>query len=405
MCGAAFAQERGRLVSVRAGGDAADSFIELVGDRPLSFTTLKLRAPPRVVVDFAETDLALPLRDLAVDDGTIRRVAAAPAGQKTARVVIELAGDAEFAVRAHGSTVEVRVPRIAPLVARAEPQSPTGRPADAPQDGAAKPRPAGVPADPSQVAAAAPPPVAPSGEGASAQAAGSARPVGASTQGAARPAAEPAAVAAAGPGRTPAGDGEAAQPTGATAPESESQKRASLPTVALVGSRAVPRPAPESAFARKRREKEERVAAYAAAQRGAAEKSAVAQKARTLAAAEKRHAGPQRQLALASSRHSITGIGFRPVGDGEVIVRSDRPLEYGVSAEGNTVVLHLAGAGIPLPNNRRPLDTHFFNGPVQRVVPLTVDGGTDLRIELREHADYQLAQSGGALTVTFSVPR
>ena len=76
-CGAAVAQERGRLIAVRAGGDAAESAIELVGDRPLSFTTLKLRSPPRVVVDFAETDLALPERDLPVDDGTIRRVAAA----------------------------------------------------------------------------------------------------------------------------------------------------------------------------------------------------------------------------------------------------------------------------------------------------------------------------------------
>ena len=88
-----------------------------------------------------------------------------------------------------------------------------------------------------------------------------------------------------------------------------------------------------------------------------------------------------------------------------VIIRSDQALEYGVSADGDAIVLHFPGAGIPLPNNRRPLDTHFFGGPVQRVVPLTVASGTDLRIELRGHADYQLAQSGGVLTVTFSAPR
>ena len=465
---------------MRAGGDAAESFIELVGDRPLSFTTLKLRSPPRVVVDFAETDLALPLRDLAVDDGTIRRVAAAPAGQKTARVVIELAADAEFAVRAQGNTIEVRVPRIAPLLAKAEPPK---APAEPPATGAQGASPAGRPAEAPQVAAAEPPPpagprdeppqvAAPSRDGApSARAAESARPVATAPAKETPPAVAPAATAAV----EPPGRSEAAKPA-APAPGSESQKRASLPTVALVGSRAAPPPPAESAAARKRREKDERVAAYASAQRAAAEKAAAAhqaarerrlaaaeqaaadqraisekaaaarksaregklaaaekaaadaqiaaeraaadrqiaaergaaaQKARKLAAVERRRAAAdhRRKLAPAAPRHSISGIGFRPEGDGQVIVRSDHPLEYGVSADGNAVVLHLTSAVIPLLNNRRALDTHYFNGPVQRVVPLTVDGGTDLRIELREHADYQLAQSGGVLTVTFSVPR
>ena len=104
-------------------------------------------------------------------------------------------------------------------------------------------------------------------------------------------------------------------------------------------------------------------------------------------------------------RHSITGIGFRPIGGGEVIVHSDHPLEYGISGDGDAVLLHLPAAGIPLANNRRPLDTRFFGGPVQRVVPLEVAGGTDVRIELNAHAEYQLAQSGTVLTVTFSAPR
>ena len=106
-----------------------------------------------------------------------------------------------------------------------------------------------------------------------------------------------------------------------------------------------------------------------------------------------------------AQRHAITGIGFRPINGGEVIVRSDQPLEYGVSDDDNALLLHLPSAGIPLPNNRRPLDTRFFGGPVQRVVPVARENGTDLRIELRGHADYQLAQSGTVLTVTFSAPR
>jgi hypothetical protein len=69
------------------------------------------------------------------------------------------------------------------------------------------------------------------------------------------------------------------------------------------------------------------------------------------------------------------------------------------------VLLHLPSTAIPVANNRRPLDTQFFAGAVQRVVPLPVEGGTDVRIELRERAEYQLAQSGSVLTVTFSAPQ
>ena len=69
------------------------------------------------------------------------------------------------------------------------------------------------------------------------------------------------------------------------------------------------------------------------------------------------------------------------------------------------MLLHLPSAAIPLPNNRRPLDTRFFDGAVSRVVPVQVADGTDVRIELKEHAEYQLAQSGSVLTVTFSAPR
>ena len=95
-------------------------------------------------------------------------------------------------------------------------------------------------------------------------------------------------------------------------------------------------------------------------------------------------------------------VSFRPIQGGEVIVRSDHPLEYGVSDDAGAVLLHLPSAAIPLPNNRRPLDTRFFHGAVERVVPLPVAGGTDVRIELRQHAEYQLAQNGSVLTVTFS---
>ena len=106
-----------------------------------------------------------------------------------------------------------------------------------------------------------------------------------------------------------------------------------------------------------------------------------------------------------ASLASITAIGFRPVRGGEVIVRSDHPLDYGVSGDDRSILLHLRSARIPVANNRRPLDTRYFEGPVERVVPQPVADGTDLRIVLRAPAEYQLEQSGSVLTVTFSNPR
>jgi hypothetical protein len=109
-------------------------------------------------------------------------------------------------------------------------------------------------------------------------------------------------------------------------------------------------------------------------------------------------AGP----AAGKGHAAITGIGFRPQAGGEVIVRSDRPLRYGVSSMDRAVLLHLPDAAIPVANNRRPLDTRFFGGTVQRVVPQQVPGGTEVRIELREPAEVHLNQSGSLLTLSFT---
>jgi AMIN domain-containing protein len=298
---AALGAERGRLLSVRAAGDAGTAVVELQGDRPLSFSTLKLASPPRIVIDLADTAVAVLAAEQEVSDGTVRRIAVADAGARTARVVIELAAESEFDVRASAASIEVRVPRVAPLATRPDPiPAPEPAPAgDAPRLDAAVPTPP------------------PAEAYASVQA----------------PAGEIPEVREAPAGEIP-----------------EVRERASLPTVALVGSK------------------------------------------RPVAAPAAPSGSPLR----------ITGIGFRPLSGGEVLVRSDRPLEYGVSTVDRAVLLHLPRAAIPLANNRRPLDTRYFAGPVERVVPLQVPGGTDVRIELRQPAEVHLEQTGPLLTVSFT---
>ncbi|HEX9575746.1 MAG TPA: AMIN domain-containing protein, partial [Myxococcales bacterium] len=169
----------------------------------------------------------------------------------------------------------------------------------------------------------------------------------------------PSPTATATANTTPSAATSTSDPAPAEIPEV--RERAGLPTVSLVGSGR-----PESTEGRP---------------------AAIAE--RTKPAPAKGHA-------------AITGIGFRPQFGGEVIVRSDRPLQYGVSSSDRAVLLHLPNAAIPVANNRRPLDTRFFGGPVQRVVPHEVKGGTEVRIELREPAEVHLNQSGSLLTVSFT---
>ncbi|HEY6911239.1 MAG TPA: AMIN domain-containing protein [Myxococcales bacterium] len=354
LASAAAAQDRGKLLGIKAEGDPRASVVLISADRPLSFTTMKLADPPRVVVDFADTEIAFSRRELTVEDGTVRRVAAAPAGARTARVVVELNADAEFDVRTARNQVQLRIARPVPLVAAEK------KPQLLPEE-KAPPANAPAPAEPQQSAAArTPPPPAPA-----AQAAATPKPpapeptpppappppgqsAGPQTQTQTRTEPRPETQAPAEPPAKPE-----KTPPAKTSP-AEAAKIASLPKVSLVGS--APSASPPAARPR-------------------------------------------------SARANITGLGFRPVSAGEVIVRSDHPLAYAVTADDKRVLLHLPGARIPLANNRRPLDTRFFDGAVQRIVPLAVAGGTDLRIELREPAEYKLEQSGPVLTVTFSAPR
>ena len=408
-----FAAPRGKLVAVRAGGDEATAVVELVGDRPLSFTTLRLSRPPRVVVDFADTELSGVPSELRVLDGTVRVVGATQASARTARVVIELMGEAEFEVRAQGTTLEVRMQRLAPLLAaaaRPEPepppmllaqrdlqqapaQAPPVQPTSAPPESEQAAPPA---SDPIEAALAPAPTLERSNQPAPAK-----LPTPGPDRTEPQPTAPPPAQAAPAPfGAAPSATAAApplaaAKPASplATRPEpSDAERRASLPTVALLGSSPHRAAAPEPQSTEPSRA-EDRAP-------GRTEPASSTPPARNPAPA------PQRRLKGAHPEpgFSITGIGFRQIGAGVVVLRSDRPLEYSVSEEPLAVVVHLPAARIPMANNRLPLDTSIFGGPVGRLSPVQTLAGVDLRIELREHAGYHLEQSGPLLTLTFETP-
>jgi len=389
----AAAEEQGRLVGVRARADAKASTVEIDGDRPLSFTTMKLLSPPRVVVDFADTEVAAEPRELEIEDGTLRRAAVAQAGSRTARVVIELAVDAEFDVRAEGNRVEVRVPRPG-AVAEAESEGQGAGDAEA-EKVASLPKVSLVGSKPAQ----------PPEDGRTDRQRTAAEKAEALKKTLAeqrkREAEEKAARKLALKNGRKVGPRAAPKPPPEPAAQVDRAVPQSSPDPAAKVERAMAGPSPEPAA---NLERAPQVALPAPAAKletpqpetVPAPPPAVAEK-----PPEQAPARPKTRVAMAGARH-ITGIGFRPIQGGEVIVRSDHPLEYGVSDDAGAVLLHLPSAAIPLPNNRRPLDTRFFHGAVERVVPMPVPGGTDVRIELRQHAEYQLAQNGSVLTVTFA---
>ena len=378
----------GKLLAVRAVPGPDSTLVQLEADQPLSFTTLKLAAPPRVVIDLADTAVAGVPAEQEVGDGAVRRIAAAGAGAHTARVIIELAADVEFDVRASGTRIEVRVPRAAALARNRQAESggeTAGAGANATATPAAIPTPTSAATETVAVTASEPAPTEPAkatepaamattvSEAAPANAIPTATPAAAAPPAVAAPVATIPETPTPASGPAPstevtspavAAKVQAVAPAASPAPAQipEVRERAALPTVALVGSQ---RPAaPE-------------------------ERPPATPKHAVLPPPAKGHA-------------AITGIGFRPQSGGEVIVRSDRPLRYGVSSLERAVLLHLPDAAIPLANNRRPLDTRVFGGTVQRIVPLQHSGGTEVRIELREPAEVHLNQSGSLLTLSFT---
>jgi AMIN domain len=435
----------GHIVGLQARADSSATVVEVLADRPLSFTTLRLTAPSRVVLDFAETELFAVPAEIVVEDGTVRRIGAAAAGARTARVVIELAAEAEFDVHAVGPRLDVRISRARPAVASRPSAAAEPGPAPSPAADQAAPSPAPVarteavspplivlPAEDPETAAPAPAaPAAGPVEAPPAPAAAPASAIPVPTQVEAPPApavarveappapavarveappapavarveAPPAPAAArveappapavarveaaspppAAPARLPAADEPAAAAT------REREKRASLPTVSIGGNGS---PAQDAATAPAEPPKAARADSRVAKAPPEPSSNAISSV-----------APPKGKARRMGKIAAIRGIGFRPEGQGVVLVRSDGLVEYSVTRGDRQVLLHFESATISVANNRRPLDTRVFGGPVERIVPVASAASTEVRIELREATEFQVQQTAGLLTVTFT---
>jgi hypothetical protein len=85
-----------------------------------------------------------------------------------------------------------------------------------------------------------------------------------------------------------------------------------------------------------------------------------------------------------------------------VTVRTSHEAPYSIGEAGSDlVVLELRGTGIGKPNNRRFLDTSFFDGPVARITPRVFEGGVRIEVQLKHAVPYQVRQEGGDISVDF----
>ncbi len=114
---------------------------------------------------------------------------------------------------------------------------------------------------------------------------------------------------------------------------------------------------------------------------------------------------PPRKKSL-GGRNAITWIGFQMSATGSrVFIKTRDEAEYSIKEKDEkTLVLEIYNADIPKKNNRRPLDTSFFNSPVAYISP-EVDSGSikviKIEIKLKERVPFITKQESNALYVDF----
>lgn len=109
---------------------------------------------------------------------------------------------------------------------------------------------------------------------------------------------------------------------------------------------------------------------------------------------------------LQSEVKDLEWLGFQQFqGVSRVYVRTTEPVTYRVdSSRVNMVILELQNTRVPSKNNRRPLDTRFFDSPVERIVPTIIEGPSpSVRIELhlRQKVPYKETQNDTFLALDF----
>ena len=187
----------------------------------------------------------------------------------------------------------------------------------------------------------------------------------------------------------PAKSAEAPKPAPAPAKSAEAPKPAPVPAKSAEAPKPVelaPPPPPN----------EEPVKMVVPALRAAPEKNALLDK--------------EEKVEISSAVKHMTWLGFQQTRDEtRVVIKTTAPVEYRLLEEGeNVVVLELHNTVIPVRNNQRYLDTHFFNSAVTMIVPREIEAvGRNVRVEiqLKSKVPYKAVREENIVYVDFAKPR
>ena len=109
---------------------------------------------------------------------------------------------------------------------------------------------------------------------------------------------------------------------------------------------------------------------------------------------------------LAEEIKDLNWVGFQQLQEASrVFVRTTEPARYTIdSSRPDMVVVILQNTRVALRNNRRPLDTRYFDSPVTMVVPKVIEGpSASVRIEihLRKKVAFRQVQNDNVLSLFF----
>ena len=102
----------------------------------------------------------------------------------------------------------------------------------------------------------------------------------------------------------------------------------------------------------------------------------------------------------------LNWIGFQQFKEvSRVFVRTTEPVKYKVdNSKGDVIVILLENTTVPLKNNRRQLDTRFFDSPVSYVRAKVIEGPSpSVRVEIRvrRKVPFKEVQSDNVLALDF----
>ncbi len=112
------------------------------------------------------------------------------------------------------------------------------------------------------------------------------------------------------------------------------------------------------------------------------------------------------RVEVSGALKDMTWVGFQQTMEASrVFIKTNEPVKFHVTEEGdNLIVLELENTRIPLRNNTRFLDTHFFDSAVTMITPREIEGVSQnvrIEIQLRSKVPYTAGQDENMVYLDF----